>query len=152
VGEFRVAPIWRRAAAFVVDFWFAAFTMGALFGCVDVSLEASRTGIFRWHFQRDYWVATDTLGFVLVFVGLGASIAYFLLPLMRRGQTVGCWIFRLVTVNSEGYVVNLPFSIAIRRLLLEFRGLCSPLKTIKKRDEQGRTFYDIESGFSVVCY
>ncbi len=150
--EFRVASMWRRTAAFVIDFWFATFTLGALFGFIDVSLEAARTGIFRWHFHRDYLVATDGVSLVLVFVGLAFLVAYFLLPLMKRGQTVGCWIFRLATVNLEGYLVCLPFSIAMRRLLAEFRGVCSPLRTLRKRDEQGRTFYDIESGFTVVCY
>lgn len=150
--EFRVASMWKRAAAFVVDFWFAVFTLGALFGCVDILLEANRTGIFRWHFQRDYLVASDGASLVLVFVGLAAFVAYFLLPLMRRGQTVGCWIFRLATVNSDGYVIYLPFSIAVRRLFAEFRGVCSPLKTFRKRDQQGRTFYDLESGFTVVSY
>jgi hypothetical protein len=150
--EFRVAPTWRRAAAFVVDFWFAIFTLGALFGFIDVVLEAARTGIFQWHFHRDYLVATDGVSLALVFVGLAAFVAYFLLPLMRRGQTVGCWILRLAIVNLDGCVVYLPFSTAMRRLFAEFRGVCSPLKTFRKRDEQGRTFYDLESGFTVVCY
>ena len=152
VENFSVAPLWRRAAAFVVDFWFAVFTLGALFGFVDVFLEASRTGIFRWHFQRDYLVSADGASVVFVFVGLAAFVAYFLLPLMRRSQTVGGWIFRLATVNSDGFVVYLPLSIAARRLFAEFRGLTSPLRTLRKRDEQGRTFYDIESGFTVVSY
>ena len=30
VQGFHVAPMWRRAAAFIVDFWFSVFTMGAL--------------------------------------------------------------------------------------------------------------------------
>ena len=152
VENFSVAPMWRRAAAFVVDFWFSVFTLGALFGFVDILLEANRTGIFRWHYQRDYLVSTDRASLVFLFVGLAAFVAYFLLPLMRRSQTVGSWIFRLATVNSHGFVVYLPLSIAARRLFAEFRGLTSPLRTIRKRDEQGRTFYDIESGFTVVSY
>jgi uncharacterized RDD family membrane protein YckC len=152
VENFSVAPLWRRAAAFAVDFWFAVFTLGALFGFVDVLLEANRTGIFRWHFQRDYLVSSDGVSLVFVFVDLAAFVAYFLLPLMRRSQTVGSWIFRLATVNFDGFVVYLPFSIAARRLFAEFRGLTSPIRTLRKRDEQGRTFYEIESGFTVVSY
>ena len=147
-----VAPIWRRATAFVVDFWFGAFTLGALFGYADVLLEASGSGVFRWHYQRDYSVPSDNVGLVLVFVAMAAFVAYFLLPLMRGGQTIGCWLLRLATVNSDGYVVYLPFKTAMRRLFAEFRGVCSPFRTFRKRDEQGRTFYDIESGFTVVCY
>jgi uncharacterized RDD family membrane protein YckC len=150
--NFRIASMWKRAAAFVVDFWFAVFTLGALFGLIDILLEASRTGVFRWHFQRDYLVSSDGVSLVLVFVGLAAVVSYFLLPLMRRSQTLGCWIFRLVTVNSDGYVIRLPLSTALRRLFAEFRGLCSPLRTFRKRDENGRTFYDIDSGFTVVSY
>ena len=150
--EFRIAPLWRRAAAFAVDFWFTMSTMGALFGFADILLEANRTGVFRWHFQRDYLVASDGASVAFVFAGLAAFAAYFLLPLMRRSQTLGGWIFRLATVNSDGYVVYLPFSIAARRLFWVFRGLTSPLRTLRKRDEQGRTFYDIESGFTVVSY
>lgn len=152
VREVRVAPMWRRTAAFVIDFWLAIFTLGALFGLVDVSLEAVRTGTFQWHFRRDYSVASDGASLILVFVGLAALVAYFLLPLMRRSQTVGGWIFKLATVNLDGYVTYMPFSTAIRRLLAEFRGVCSPLRTFRKRDELGRTFYDLESGFTVVCY
>jgi uncharacterized RDD family membrane protein YckC len=150
--EFRIAPLWKRTAAFAVDFWFTMFTLGALFGFVDTLLEANRTGVFRWHFHRDYWVASDLASIVFVFAGLAAFVAYFLLPLMRRSQTLGAWVFRLATVNSEGYVVYLPFSIASRRLFAVFRGLTSPLRTLKERDEQGRTFYDIQSGFTVVSY
>ena len=150
--EFRIASMWRRAAAFVVDFWFAVFTLGAVFGFLDVLLEAARTGRFQWQFHRDYLVSTDGLSFAFVFVSLAAFVGYFLLPLMRRGQTVGCWIFRLATVNLDGYVIYLPFSAAMRRLLWEFRGVCSPLKTFRKRDVEGRTFYDVESGFTVVSY
>jgi len=86
-----IAPLWRRAAAFVIDFWFAVFTLGALFGFIDILLEANRTGIFRWHFQRDYLVSADGASLVFVFVSLAAFVGYFLLPLMRRSQTVGGW-------------------------------------------------------------
>ncbi len=150
--EFRVAPIWRRAAALATDFWVAVYSLSALFACIPVFLEARRTGIFRWNFQRDHTVSSDWVHWLVVLVYLAAFVAYFLLPLMRRGQTLGAWIFRLVTVNSDGYIVSLPFRVAVRRLRAEFRGLISPLKTLRKRDEQGRTFYDIESGFTVMSY
>jgi uncharacterized RDD family membrane protein YckC len=152
VENFSIAPMWKRAAAFVVDFWFAAFTLAALFGFFDILLEASRTGVFRWHYQRDYLVASDRATIAFVVAGLAAFVAYFLLPLMRCSQTIGGWIFRLATLNSDGSPVYLPPSIAARRLFAEFRGLISPLRTLRKRDEQGRTFYDIESGFTVVSY
>lgn len=150
--EFRIAPIWRRTAAFAIDFWVSLFVFGTLTGWVDLLLEAHRTGAFHWHFQRNYWVASDNLSFALAVVAIAAAVGYFLLPLMRCGQTVGSWIFRIVTVNLDGSIVCLPFSTAIRRMYSAFRGLISPVKTLRKRDEQGRTFYDIESGFTVVTY
>jgi uncharacterized RDD family membrane protein YckC len=152
VQEFNAAPMWSRAAAFIIDFWFALFMLSGLLGFVPILLEAARTGVFRWHFERNYTVPTDAATIPLVLVMLGAFVAYFLLPMMMRGQTVGCWIFRLATVNTDGYVVYLPFSMAIRRLYAEFGGVCSPFKTFRQRDEQGRTFYDRESGFTVVRY
>src|SRR5215471_376300 len=39
--KFVIAPIWKRAAAFLVDFWFCSFTLGALVGGIDVFLEAN---------------------------------------------------------------------------------------------------------------
>ena len=150
--EFRIAPIWRRAAAFVIDFWVALYSLSALVACIPVLLEARRTGTFRWNFQRDYGVTSDWVYWPIVLLYLAAFVIYFLLPLMRRGHTLGGWIFRIATVNSEGYVVKLPISTALRRLYAGFGGLISPLKTIRTRDEQGRTFYDVESGFTVISY
>jgi RDD family len=150
--RYLVAPMWKRGTAFLVDFWFCSFTLGALVGCADVFMEESRTGVFQWHFQRDYSVPSDNILVVLVLASLAATVGYFLLPLVCGGQTVGCWLLRLATINSEGYTVTLPLKTAAWRLFLEFRGLCSPFRTLRKKDAQGRTFYDVESGFTVVCY
>jgi uncharacterized RDD family membrane protein YckC len=150
--EFRIASMWKRLGAFLVDFWFAVFTLGASFGFVDVLVEARRTGVFHWQFQRDYLVSTDGFSAAAVLVGLVAFAAYFLVPLMRRSQTIGCWIFGLVTVNSSGHVAVLPFRTALSRVYAEFRGLCAPLKTFRTRDEDGQTFYDRDSGFTVVSF
>lgn len=150
--EFRVAPMWRRVAAFIVDFQVVVFAFGTMAGCLCLFLEARRTGVFHWHFERNYSVPSDSLSLPIVVLGLAALAAYFLLPLMRRSQTIGYWIFRIVTVNADGRAVRLPFSIAIRRLFAGFRGLRSASKAVKRIDEQGRTFYDVETGFTVVRY
>jgi uncharacterized RDD family membrane protein YckC len=152
IQDFRVASMWSRAVAFIIDFWFALFMLSGLLGLVPLLVEAARTGVFRWHFERNYTVPSDMATIPLILVMLCAFVGYFLFPLMMRGQTVGCWVFRLATVNADGYIVYLPFSIAIRRLLAEFGGVCSPFKTFRQRDEEGRTFYDRESGFTVVRY
>jgi RDD family len=152
IGNTRVASIGRRVAASVLDLWLVVFSMGALSGYCAVLVEAHRTGQFRWYFERDYAVATDSLAAALVFISLSALVAYFLLPLIRGSQTVGGWIFKVVTVNLEGYLVVLPVSQALRRLYAVFRGLISPLKTLRGRDDQGRTPYDLESGYTMVSY
>ena len=79
VGQhsFRVVSIWRRAAAFIVDFWVVTFTLGALFAIVPLLLEASRTGAFRWQFQRDYSVPSDGLNAGLVLVALALPFVIF---------------------------------------------------------------------------
>lgn len=148
----RIAPMWCRVSAFAIDFWFALFTLSSLSALIPLVSEAERTGAFNWHFQRDYAVPADGFGAVLVLGCLCALVAYFVLPLMRGGQTVGGWILHLATVNADGYVIHLPLSGALRRIWWEFRGLCSPIKSLKKRDSEGRTFYDIESGFTVIRY
>jgi hypothetical protein len=152
VRKFRIAPMWSRVAAFAVDCWLAVFTLGGLLGFVPLLLEAARTGVFRWYFQRNDSVSSDTAGIALVLVAICAFVAYFLLPLLKGSQTIGCWIFRLATVNTDGYVVYLPLSSAMRRLGAEFRGSYSPIKTFRTRDNEGRTFYDRDSGFTVVRY
>ncbi len=152
VSGSRIASIRRRLAAFVLDLWVAIFSMGAISGCYMVLLEEHRTGQFRWYFERDYAVATDSFGAADVLVSIVALVAYFLLPLTKGGLTVGGWVFRIVTVNLDGHTVMLPFSTALRRIFAEFRGLTSPAKTLRGRDEQGRTPYDLESGYTVVSY
>lgn len=151
--SFRIAPLWRRTGAWIIDSWVGVFSFGSLGGFVSVASEALRLGVFRWQFQRNYLVATDYwISLALLIAGLAAFVAYFLLPLMLAGQTVGSWIFRVVTVNADSCIVRLPFRIAMNRLLAVLQGAMSPIKTIRKRDSQGRTQYDIKSGFTVVTY
>lgn len=71
---------------------------------------------------------------------------------MKGSQTVGCWILRLATVNDNGFVVSLPLGMALSRLWKECRGMLSPIKAFRTRDAEGRTFYDIDSGFTVIRY
>lgn len=76
----RIASMWCRAAAFAVDFWFALFTLSSLFGFIPVLLEAARTGIFRWQFQRDYAVSSDGIGVALILVYMFALLPTFYCP------------------------------------------------------------------------
>lgn len=152
IGEFQIPSMSRRLCAFLLDFWFALFTLSGLFGILPVLLEARRTGVFQWHFQRDYVSTSDWFNVAAVFVFMGAVLLYFALPLARRKQTVGCWVLRLATIRPSGDVLYLPLSVAMWRVFKEFTGVCSPWKTLGQRDAQGRTWYDRETGFMVVRY
>jgi hypothetical protein len=122
---------------------------------IALLLEAERTKSFYWHFERNYWVGSDSAMFVLVLLSIVAMAGYFVLPLANRRQTVGFWILRIATVTSDGTVLYLPLSTAIRLKYLEFRELFSLFnlwKVVKGKDAQGRTFYDRETGFMVVRF
>ncbi len=152
IEEFQIPSMRRRFCAFLLDFWFAVVTLSGIFGILPVLLEAQRTGVFQWHFERDYGVASDWVGVAAVFVFMGAMLLYFALPLARRKQTVGCWVLKLATVSPSGDVLYLPLSTALWRVIKEFMGLCSPWKTLGERDTQGRTWYDRDTGLMVVRY
>jgi uncharacterized RDD family membrane protein YckC len=147
----RVAPLWRRFAAFLVDFWISLFVLSGI-DVVPLLVEAHRTGTFRWHFERNYSVFSDAIGFSLVVVFLAAMFMYFAWPLARGRQTPGCFILRIATVMRGENPRRLSLSTALGRTFTEFRGLCSPWRTIGERDSQGRTWYDRETGFTVVTY
>jgi hypothetical protein len=142
----------RRVAAFLFDVWFVLFALIGISSFVHLLLEAQRTGVFQWHYERNYGVASDGADFAIVFINLAIIALYFVLPLARRRQTVGSWIFRLATLSAGESVLYLPLSTAMWRIFMEFRGLCSPVRTIKERDAQGRTWYDRDTGFTVMAY
>jgi hypothetical protein len=151
-GDFTIPPLWQRFAAFVLDFYFSVFVLGNMTAIVVLLLEAQRTGVFEWHIQRNYSVISDALGFPVVLTSMAAMILYFVLPLARRTQTVGWFLLRIATVSAGGSALRLPLSTAFWRTYKEFMGLCSPLRTIRETDSQGRTWYDRETGFMVVRY
>jgi uncharacterized RDD family membrane protein YckC len=152
VGEWRAASLQVRLAAFLFDLWFLLLCIGGMGSILSLLLEANRIGKFQWHFERDFSVASDGVDFALVLVFLTLVILYFIWPLSRRRQTVGCWIFRLATVSPNGDVLNLPLSTAAWRVLMEFAGIIHLIRTVKERDAQGRTWYDRETGLMVVQY
>lgn len=152
IEEVQVAALWRRFASFLIDFWFFVFSLSSIGAIVPLLAEAVRTGTFKWHFERDYLVAFDSVSIVLIFAGMAAMILYFAVPLANRRQTTGCFILKIATVSGGGSLINLPLSTALWRIFKEFTGLCTPWRTIRDRDSQGRTWYDRETGFTVVKY
>jgi uncharacterized RDD family membrane protein YckC len=146
VGEWRAASLELRFAALLFDLWFLLLCIRGIASILSLLLEANRTGTFQWHFDRDYSVPSDSVDFALVLVFLALVVLYFVWPLSRRRQTVGCWIFRLATVSANGDVLNLPLSTAAWRVLMESRGMIHLIRTVKERDSKGRTWYDRETG------
>jgi len=141
----------RRIAAFSIDFWFSLLTLSGIGALVPLWLEAARTGHFSWHFQRDYTVSTDG-GFALpsVFIFLGLMVLYFVFPLTRGKQTVGCFIMRIKVTPPFGDDGCFTFRSALKRTYYEFSGLATFFTRNWDRDGHGRTWYDIQTNCAVV--
>jgi hypothetical protein len=152
VETFQASSLRRRFVAFLFDCWFLLLTVVGISSLVHLLVEAQRSGTFRWRFEQESGVGADGADAVLILVNLTVMFMYFVIPLARRRQTVGQWLFSLATVNAGGSVLYLPFSTAVWRTFMAFRGLLSPWRFWKETDAQGRTWYDRETGFIVVRY
>jgi len=152
IEAFQPSSLRRRFVAFLFDCWFLLLTVVGVSSLLHLLLEAQRSGTFRWRFEQESGVGPDGADAVLILVNLTVMFMYFVIPLARRRQTVGQWLFSLATVSAGGTVLYLPFSTALWRIFMEFRGLTSPWRFWKGTDAQGRTWYDRETGFIVVRY
>jgi RDD family len=142
---------WRRSASFVIDFWFSLLVMSSIGALLPLALEGLRTGHFAWQFRRDYAVSTDgVLGVPSVFIFMALVFLYYVFPLTRGRQTVGCFIMRLRTLPPFGDGGCFTFRAAMKRTFYEFRGLSGMLMRPWKRDAAGRTWYDVETNCEVV--
>ncbi len=145
----QAASLRRRFVAFLFDCWFLLLTVVGVSSLLHLLLEARRNGTFRWRFEQESG-SPDGADAVLILVNLTVMFMYFVIPLARRRQTVGQWLFSLAIVSADGSVLYLPFSTALWRTFMAFRGLISPWRFLKETDVQGRTWYDRETGFTVV--
>jgi hypothetical protein len=152
VETFRPSSITRRFVAFLFDCWFLMLTVVGASSMLHLLLEAQRSGSFRWQYERESGAAPNGADVVIVLINLPVMFMYFVAPLARRRQTVGHWVFRLATVSAGGSLLYLPFSTAVWRTFMAFRGLISPWRFLKETDAEGRTWYDRETGFTVVRY
>jgi RDD family len=152
VEEYQASSLGRRFLGFLFDCWFLLLTVVGTSSLLHLLMEAQRSGTFRWHYEQESGIAPDGADTVLVLINLTVMFMYFVIPLARRRQTVGQWLFRLATVSANGSVLYLPFSTALWRTFMAFRGLISPWRFWKETDAQGRTWYDRETGCVVVQY
>jgi uncharacterized RDD family membrane protein YckC len=141
---------WRRALAFLIDFHFAVATLAGIGGGADLLAEGIRTGHFRWSFTRHYVVYGDLLLTPLIFIFMALLFLYFAFPLTLGTQTVGCFIMRTKVLPPFGSDGMSTWRAAIRRTWYEFRGVCRGGWFRPKRDADGNTWYDVETGCRVV--
>lgn len=151
VETFQVSSLKRRFTAFIFDCWYLLLTVVGVSSLLHLLLEAHRSGTFRWRYEIETG-ASNGADAAIVLINLTLMFMYFVVPLARRKQTVGQWLFRLATVSEGGNVLYLPFSTALWRTFMAFRGLVSPWRFLKETDAQGRTWYDRETGFTVVRF
>ena len=152
VETFQPSSLRRRFVAFLFDCWFLLLTVVGASSLFHLLLEAHRSGVFRWRYEQETAGVSDGVDTVLILINLTVMFMYFVIPLARRRQTVGQWLFRLATVSAGGSVLYLPFSTALWRTVMAFRGLISPWRLLKGTDAECRTWYDRETGFMVVRY
>jgi hypothetical protein len=146
-----VPTLARRFAALLIDFWFSILAVSSFATIIPLWLEAVRTGHFSWNFQRDHSVSTDEI-FALPFVlaNMVVIFLYFVIPLTKGKQTVGCFVMRLRVTPPFGTEGSFTFRQAVQRTWYEFRGLCGFLSTGKDRDSEGRTWWDRKTNCTVV--
>jgi uncharacterized RDD family membrane protein YckC len=146
-----VSTFKRRAAAFLIDFWFSGTVLVTVVALVPLWLEARRTGRFSWHFERDYTVGTDALAAPLAVLVLAIIFLYFAFPLTRGKQTVGCFVLRLRVTPPFGDQGRFAIREALRRIGYTVWGLMTWKWALKDfRDSHGRTWWDRETDCRVV--
>jgi RDD family len=152
IETFQTSSLRRRFVAFLFDCWFLLLTVVGASSLFHLLIEARHSGTFRWRYQQESGAPPNGADAAIVLINLAVMLMYFVIPLARRRQTVGQWLFRLATVTPGGSILYLPFSTALWRTFMAFRGLISPWRFLKETDVQGRTWYDRETGFIVVRY
>ena len=152
IENIRPSSLELRVLAFVFDCWFLMLAIIGASSLIHLLFEASRSGTFRWYYERQSYAAAEGADTALIPINLTVMFLYFVIPLTRRTQTVGQWVFGLVTVSEGGSLLYVPFTTALWRTFMAFRGLISPWRLLKETDRQGRTWYDRETGLAVVRY
>jgi uncharacterized RDD family membrane protein YckC len=128
---------WRRFFAFLIDFWFSVAVFASFAAIIPLWMESKRTGQFFWHFERDYSVTSDDVMFPLVLISVALMFFYFVWPLTKGKQTVGCFIMRLRVAPPFGTRGAFTFRQAVRRVWLEFTGMGSFILKPGDRDSEG---------------
>jgi uncharacterized RDD family membrane protein YckC len=116
--------LFRRFAAFWLDFLIAMMTASPIVGLLPAVVEWRRTGVFGWAVERNTPAAWDSLlTWVTFSLELVTLLLYFSVPLLRRRPSPGTCILGYQVVPEEGTSLNL--ARAISRTLAGFVAVCA---------------------------
>lgn len=136
----------RRFVAFVIDFYFALFISGSIEAILPLIVEARRTGHFAWHFVRRFSVPSDAMFALLALLSIILLAIYFIYPMTRGKQTVGCYLMRIVVRRRGAENASFSWRQGLMRLRYEAMGFGFwPYTLWKGIDNSGQTWYDRQS-------
>jgi hypothetical protein len=140
LDESKTVGVWRRLAAFFLDFLTVLMVLTPLLALPFLIAEAGYTGQFQWGFEREFSRPTDTTylmpGIIIAFVGI---YYYFYKHARMNRQTIGQYILGYkVTKRSD--TDSEPRHII--RVFLSFIGLCVwPISVILALLNQEKVFW-----------
>lgn len=142
-----LAGLFRRFAAFWLDFLIAMMVAGPMIGILPVIAEWKRTGVFKWSFERNTPAVSDSLLSLTTFIlALVILILYFSLPLLRHRPSPGTCILGYQVVPEEGTSLN--FARASLRTLAGFIAVCIAFAAFVGRREHKKGQFWLDKAFN----
>ncbi len=144
IAEIGSVGLARRFLSFAIDFYLTVFVEGSFMALVPLAFEAKRTGRFAWSFVREYSVSTDP--YVFVPLGLFAVLSlpvYIGLAMTKGWPSVGEFLTGILVRPTAGQLQNFNWSSVFRRMFWAGIGAgLWPYTLLRRRDKNGRTWYD----------
>ena len=118
-GAGPLPSLFRRFAAFWVDFILVMFITAPLMGLLPVFIEWRGTNQFAWNFERTTRESSDMVVLVVTqLIGGVLLLCYYALPLTRRRPSPGACILGYQVLPDPGF--SLSFPRAVLRTLVGF--------------------------------
>jgi uncharacterized RDD family membrane protein YckC len=136
--------VFRRFAAFWLDFILAMMFIAPILGLIPLFVEWRRTHVFEWNFERTVPASGDKLVlaavFLLTFVAL---VFYYAFPLIRCKPSPGSCIAGYQIVADDGKPLVLRK--AVLRALLGFVAVCTAYVApfIARNCNEGKFWLDV---------
>jgi uncharacterized RDD family membrane protein YckC len=136
-----LATIFRRFAAFWLDFVLALSVFAPWAGVSAIVLERRRTGVFTWNFERATPAASDLpLVYVSLALTLVGLVFFVALPVFRCKPSPGACIAGYQILPDDGQTMTLRR--ALTRTLLGCVALATwPIAPFLPRDRQQGKFW-----------